>query len=32
MVGVNCLVQEMKRAREDVTILLNDVWHSVIDF
>ena len=34
--GVNDIiagVQEMERAREDVAILLNDVWHSaVVDF
>ena len=34
--GVNYIiagVQEMERAREGVSILLNDVWHSaVVDF
>ena len=31
--GIIATVQEMERAREGVTILLNDVWHSeVIDF
>ena len=26
-------IQETERAREDMTILMNDVWHStVIDF
>ena len=31
--GVNIIfagVQEMKRAREGVAVLLNDVWHSAV--
>ena len=31
--GIITGVQEMERAREGVTLLLNDVWHSaVVDF
>ena len=31
--GIITDVQEIERAREDVDILLNDVWHSaVIDY
>ena len=31
--GIIASVQEMKRAKENVAILLKDVWHSaVIDF
>ena len=28
--GIIAGVQEMERAREGVTILLNDVWHSAV--
>ena len=28
--GIIASVQEMERAREDVAVLLNDVWHSAV--